>query len=98
MPAAPNQDGGDLVGVSSVALRSELGQPVLVRHDGPAEVWLYRSPACAVDIILYADGGTGGAHVARVDARPLLAGGLGEGCLAGLKASNGAGTLARRTF
>lgn len=98
MQAAQNKGTDGLLGATSATLRSELGQPALVRHDGPAEVWLYRSPACTVDIILYTDGSTGGARVASVDARPLLAGAVGEGCLAGMKAPNGTGNLARRAF
>lgn len=71
-----------LVGVSAEKLEAMLGPPALLRREGPAEVWLYRSPACAVDLILYADPPTGSPHVTEADTRPLGAPVSEANCLA----------------
>lgn len=42
-----------LVGATAAALRADLGKPMLRRIDGSAEVWLYNSPICRLDVIFY---------------------------------------------
>jgi len=46
---------GTLVGATPASLTASFGAPRLRRIDGPAEVWLYHSPTCALDLILYPD-------------------------------------------
>jgi len=54
-----------LLGAGPETLRRWLGEPALRRREGPAEVWLYAGPACALDLILYdAPGGPRVAHAA----------------------------------
>jgi hypothetical protein len=45
------------LGLGPEALRRWLGEPALRRHEGTAEIWLYAGPACALDLILYPEGG-----------------------------------------
>jgi hypothetical protein len=73
-----------LVGATPTALEAELGQPSLLRHDGPAEIWLYRSSRCAIDLILYRDPASGAPRVATADARPLGAPLSDADCLASM--------------
>lgn len=50
------------------ALREVLGDPVLIRRDGTAEVWQFRGDSCTLDLFLYP--GDGGAlAVKHVDLR-----------------------------
>lgn len=56
-----------LVGTTAAALRADLGKPMLRRIDGPAEVWLYNSPICRLDVIFYP--GTAGQPIVSL-ARP----------------------------
>ena len=44
-----------LVGSTPTVLDAEFGQPVLRRVDGPAQVWLYHSAVCGLNLILYPD-------------------------------------------
>jgi hypothetical protein len=48
-------DAGTLVGSTPAILNAEFGQPVLRRIDGSAQVWLYHSSVCGLDLILYPD-------------------------------------------
>ena len=49
-------------------LREVLGDPVLIRRDGPAEVWQFQGDSCTLDLFLYP--GDGGAlAVKHVDLR-----------------------------
>lgn len=73
-----------LVGVTSAALQSEFGTPELLRRDGPAEVWLYRTFDCTVALILYPDQHTGIERVAVANVLPRAAPGTAATCLAGL--------------
>jgi hypothetical protein len=52
-----NPMGGDgqLVGATAATLSSAFGPPALRRIDGTAQVWLYHSPVCGLDLILYPD-------------------------------------------
>ncbi len=42
-----------LDGLGPGAVRALLGRPGLRRHDGPARVWQYRTPACVIHVFLY---------------------------------------------
>jgi len=53
----------NLVGATPAVLNAAFGQPVLLRVDGPAQVWLYHSAVCGLNLILYPDG-TGTPRVA----------------------------------
>jgi hypothetical protein len=44
-----------LVGSTPQILNAEFGQPVLRRIDGTAQVWLYHSQVCGLNLILYPD-------------------------------------------
>src|ERR1700686_1581454 len=44
-----------LVGSTPSALDAEFGQPVLLRVDGTAQIWLYHSAVCGLNLILYPD-------------------------------------------
>jgi hypothetical protein len=48
-------DASGLVGATPQVLNAEFGQPSLRRVDGPAQVWLYHSAACGLNLILYPD-------------------------------------------
>ena len=56
-PPPPELDPASLVGTARAGLASTLGEPVLRRREGIAEVWQYRMPNCIVDFVL-ADGET----------------------------------------
>ncbi len=45
----------NLVGATPSVLDQAFGQPVLLRVDGPAQVWLYHSSVCGLNLILYPD-------------------------------------------
>lgn len=62
-----------LLGATPEAVRAALGEPMLRRAEGPAQVWLYSGGGCQLDIVLYA--GASGPRVAHVQAR---AGGLAQ--------------------
>jgi hypothetical protein len=51
-PAAAPQN---LIGSTPQILTAEFGQPALVRVDGTAQVWLYQTPNCGLNLILYPD-------------------------------------------
>ncbi len=42
-----------LVGVTQVTLRADFGAPELQRVEGPAQVWLYHSSVCGLNVILF---------------------------------------------
>lgn len=56
-----------LLGLGPEPLRRWLGEPSLRRAEGEAEVWLYAGPACALDLVLYPQGGR--LRVAHASAR-----------------------------
>jgi len=69
-PAPPPAEAGPgpgLVGATAEALRAALGEPLLRRSEGPAQIWLYAGGGCQLDIVLYA--GEAGSRVAHVQAR-----------------------------
>lgn len=54
VPIAPvNDDPEQLLGMTSESLGDILGKPDVVRRDGGAEVWQYRSETCVLDLFLY---------------------------------------------
>jgi hypothetical protein len=44
-----------LIGSTATTLSAEFGQPALLRVDGTAQVWLYHSSSCGLNLILYPD-------------------------------------------
>ncbi len=42
-----------LIGLEGGEISAILGKPNFVRHDAPAEVWMYQSPSCHLDLFLY---------------------------------------------
>jgi hypothetical protein len=53
--APPVANPVNLVGSTPQILSAEFGQPAILRVDGPAQVWLYHSPVCGLNLILYPD-------------------------------------------
>ena len=43
----------ELVGLGKEGVQDLLGDPQLIRRDGPAEVWQYTANACILDLFLY---------------------------------------------
>jgi len=41
------------MGLDRGAVRKLLGEPRLIRHDAPAEVWQYQTASCVLDLVLY---------------------------------------------
>jgi len=56
-----------LIGSTPTTLSAEFGQPSLLRVDGAAQVWLYHSSSCGLNLILYPDA-SGTPRVAAVSA------------------------------
>lgn len=44
-----------LKGSTPQILKADFGQPMLRRVDGPAQVWLYHSASCGMNVFLYPD-------------------------------------------
>jgi hypothetical protein len=44
-----------LIGATPTTLSAEFGQPALLRQDGTAQVWLYHSNSCGLNLVLYPD-------------------------------------------
>jgi len=44
-----------LVGSTPQVLNADFGQPALRRVEGSAQVWLYHSPVCGLNVFLYPD-------------------------------------------
>lgn len=53
--AIPLLNAQNLVGSTPAALDAAFGQPTLRRVDGAAQVWLYHSAVCGLNLILYPD-------------------------------------------
>jgi hypothetical protein len=53
--AAPVVSARALLGSTPTTLNAEFGQPVLLRVDGTAQIWLYHSNVCGLNLILYPD-------------------------------------------
>ncbi len=43
----------DLLGATPEALQGRLGEPVLIRREGGAEIWRYSAETCHLDLVLY---------------------------------------------
>lgn len=75
----------NLIGATPQDLTAEFGQPALLRVDGTAQVWLYHSPSCGLNLILYPDA----AGVPRVAIASAADGGaIIGGCQASLQQSH----------
>ena len=59
--------GSGFVGATPEALRAALGEPLLRRNEGPAQIWLYAGGGCQLDIVFYT--GEAGPRVAHLQAR-----------------------------
>lgn len=46
-----------LMGSTPQVLNADFGPPMLRRVDGPAQVWVYESPVCGLQVFLYPDAG-----------------------------------------
>lgn len=44
-----------LKGATTQVLMADFGPPLLRRTDGPAQVWLYQTATCDLDVFLYRD-------------------------------------------
>lgn len=44
-----------LKGATAQVLMADFGPPLLQRTDGPAQVWLYQTATCDLDVFLYRD-------------------------------------------
>ena len=61
----------DLLGNSPEQLLAVFGTPILRRHDGDAEAWLYASgPNCKLDLVFYRDGDREKLTLAQTRAKP----------------------------
>lgn len=75
-----------LIGATPSALEASLGRPWLRRNDGGAEVWLYRSGTCRLDVFLYrARGAAAGGDPRVSSATPMPHGIPARSCLASLE-------------
>jgi len=54
-PSLPPLSPQGLVGSTPAVLNAQFGAPVLRRVDGTAQVWLYHSDVCGLNLILYPD-------------------------------------------
>jgi hypothetical protein len=54
-PAVSELNTQSLLGATPATLDAEFGQPDLRRVDGTAQVWLYQSSVCGLNLILYPD-------------------------------------------
>lgn len=71
--SGPSPQAASLLGATPEALRAALGEPLLRRAEGTAQIWLYTGGGCQLDIVLY--GGNAGPLVAHIQAR---AGGIAQ--------------------
>jgi hypothetical protein len=46
-----------LIGKGDAEVSSLLGKPAFTRTDGPAQVWQYTGPSCALDVFMYQSAG-----------------------------------------
>lgn len=75
-----------LIGATPTILSAEFGQPALLRVDGTAQVWLYHSSSCGLNLVLYPDA-SGMPRVAMVSTADgtASAGGAPADCTASLQ-------------
>jgi hypothetical protein len=100
----PPAEAAQLMGLTAEAVTRWIGEPALRRPEGPAEIWLYTTSACALDLVLYRDEPGGGAsgggplRVAFAAARASGAGRQGEAaCLGEIAGAEPAAAAARAT-
>lgn len=75
----------DLAGLTDGELLAVMGEPDLKRDEGGTQAWLYRSPACLLDVFLDADDPGVQPRVVFATARPTGAARIAEeACLRGL--------------
>lgn len=86
-PAGPEQqriDPSELVGLKAGVIQAKFGAPTLLRRDGPAQIWQYRSSGCIVDVFFYRTPAQDD-EVTYVDLRgPKAEAGQGPVCLGSL--------------
>jgi len=80
--AATNAAPITLVGATIGGLQADFGRPALQRIDGSAQVWLYHSALCRLNLILYP--GPNGAPQVRA-AMPMPRGVSESSCVASLE-------------
>ena len=80
---APNMSEQALKGATADILTADFGPPMLLREDGPAQVWLYQTPICNLDVFLYKDA----FGIPRVNALVISDGANVQDCLLGLTQS-----------
>ncbi|MFN3450422.1 MAG: hypothetical protein ACK44F_17130, partial [Roseococcus sp.] len=66
-PEPPPARAAALIGARPEQLLARLGAPALRREEGGAQIWLYATSACHLDLVLYPEGG--GLRVAHAQAR-----------------------------
>lgn len=79
-----NDDPDQFLGATGVEVAAALGEPSLVRKEGPAEIWQYQGPNCILDLFLYApESGDGPFRVDYIELRnPALTDKRRRACLA----------------
>ncbi len=86
-PTGPDQrriDPSELVGLKAGVIQAKFGAPTLLRRDGPAQIWQYRSSGCIVDVFFYRTPAQDD-EVTYVDLRgPKAEAGQGPVCLGSL--------------
>ena len=90
--AAPLVSEQALKGASPQVLNADFGAPMLRRVDGPAQVWLYRSASCRMNVFLYPDAN----GVPRVAAVVPDAGDNPQSCMQSLEKPTTTAALERR--
>ena len=60
LPPEPviDDDPARILGLGPDKLTELLGQPELMRHEPPAEIWQYRGKTCVFDVFLYQEAGS----------------------------------------
>lgn len=86
-----NADEQPLKGATPQTLNSVFGPPLLRHQDGPAQVWLYQSSTCDLDVFLYRDA----SGISRVTAIVPDNGANLHSCLLGLEQPVTAAALER---
>ena len=94
-PNTPTTDVSEqtLQGATPQILSADFGPPLVRRADGPAQVWLYQTATCDLDVFLYQDG-YGVFHVKSI--LPDNGANL-DACLRGLMQPTTAAALERGT-
>ncbi len=67
---APLPTGATLIGLVGGDLQGVMGQPALMRAEGPAQYWRYGIAGCQLDLFLFADHAAQAPRVVYLDVRP----------------------------